>query len=434
MDQIELECPKCKTLLNLDSGFAGGVCRCSNCGTLMTVPSDPSNEKAEEVIGRRRPQRPGSPEGSKRSSRPDTPDAVHGAPRSSKRDRPEDNVAPEGQMVVDPSANSDGDAPDVTESETESFEPIEKPRPSRRSGSKSRSSKSKRGGTRRGRAEPPEEDEGEQILVTKSGKKITVSSTRNIPTAKKSKKMLIRAITAVIFISVLLVIIGISVAAIALLASSDTDQQIAIEQQLAFDVQNFSYDRSANPVLMDKPNAMGFPMRGRTMIVIIVSQESKPYLPFVAKALGAGLAKPDARGRFDIGLVNSQGMTRYNGGMRSLENADAASITSFVNGAQVTPGPINLTKAMDEVVAEKPVQIIVIGSQRLADLGGVEAFDAQLQTLSDTLKAEDERIIFGLDVMNVDLYDPDWESTARKHVGTYSEQMKFTFDQWDQKP
>jgi hypothetical protein len=34
-------------MLELDAGFAGGVCRCSNCGTLMTVPSDAG--KAESL-------------------------------------------------------------------------------------------------------------------------------------------------------------------------------------------------------------------------------------------------------------------------------------------------------------------------------------------------------------------------------------------------
>ncbi len=35
---ISLACTKCSTLLNVDDGFAGGVCRCSACGTIQTVP------------------------------------------------------------------------------------------------------------------------------------------------------------------------------------------------------------------------------------------------------------------------------------------------------------------------------------------------------------------------------------------------------------
>ena len=36
---IELECPGCSERLELDAGFAGGVCRCQHCGTIQTVPS-----------------------------------------------------------------------------------------------------------------------------------------------------------------------------------------------------------------------------------------------------------------------------------------------------------------------------------------------------------------------------------------------------------
>jgi hypothetical protein len=35
---ITLVCTKCSTILNVDDGFAGGVCRCSACGTIQTVP------------------------------------------------------------------------------------------------------------------------------------------------------------------------------------------------------------------------------------------------------------------------------------------------------------------------------------------------------------------------------------------------------------
>lgn len=35
---ISLACSTCSTTLNVDDGFAGGVCRCSKCGTVQTVP------------------------------------------------------------------------------------------------------------------------------------------------------------------------------------------------------------------------------------------------------------------------------------------------------------------------------------------------------------------------------------------------------------
>jgi len=37
---IELECPKCEIPLQLDDGYRGGVCRCYECGTMITVPDE----------------------------------------------------------------------------------------------------------------------------------------------------------------------------------------------------------------------------------------------------------------------------------------------------------------------------------------------------------------------------------------------------------
>jgi len=36
---ISLTCTSCKTTLEIDDAFAGGVCRCRHCGTIQTVPS-----------------------------------------------------------------------------------------------------------------------------------------------------------------------------------------------------------------------------------------------------------------------------------------------------------------------------------------------------------------------------------------------------------
>lgn len=58
MSLIELECPQCAALLELDRGFVGGVCRCSQCGTLMTVPESADRTPPELVT---RPPRPESP-------------------------------------------------------------------------------------------------------------------------------------------------------------------------------------------------------------------------------------------------------------------------------------------------------------------------------------------------------------------------------------
>lgn len=66
MATLELECPNCGELLELDAGFAGGVCRCSSCGKLMSVPSEDSAQQPRQV------DRPSSP-----GKRPDAPAPPH---------------------------------------------------------------------------------------------------------------------------------------------------------------------------------------------------------------------------------------------------------------------------------------------------------------------------------------------------------------------
>lgn len=54
---LHITCPSCDTGLEVDPGFRGGVCRCSQCGTLLTVP-DEKGPQIVESLGR-----PDVPEG-----------------------------------------------------------------------------------------------------------------------------------------------------------------------------------------------------------------------------------------------------------------------------------------------------------------------------------------------------------------------------------
>ena len=56
MPNIAVVCPSCNESFELDDAFAGQACRCAHCGTLMTVPDDPQNQKIEAIAA-------GSPEG-----------------------------------------------------------------------------------------------------------------------------------------------------------------------------------------------------------------------------------------------------------------------------------------------------------------------------------------------------------------------------------
>jgi hypothetical protein len=43
---IEINCTNCKSLLQIDDAFAGGVCRCRHCGTIQTVPKRLKNNSS----------------------------------------------------------------------------------------------------------------------------------------------------------------------------------------------------------------------------------------------------------------------------------------------------------------------------------------------------------------------------------------------------
>ena len=49
MSKVELECPGCGKTLQLDKAFVGGVCRCSHCGMLMSVPEHPGLKVQKEI-------------------------------------------------------------------------------------------------------------------------------------------------------------------------------------------------------------------------------------------------------------------------------------------------------------------------------------------------------------------------------------------------
>lgn len=94
---LELECPGCAGLLELDAGFAGGVCRCSLCGTLMTVPADPASHHAERLS---RPDSPGGrPEAPGQAPAPDTVPKAAGEPESESAADAETFVTDAGRVV-----------------------------------------------------------------------------------------------------------------------------------------------------------------------------------------------------------------------------------------------------------------------------------------------------------------------------------------------
>jgi hypothetical protein len=46
---LHISCPKCRSVLSLDPGFRGMMCRCSVCGSILNVPQDPGRSVVKIV-------------------------------------------------------------------------------------------------------------------------------------------------------------------------------------------------------------------------------------------------------------------------------------------------------------------------------------------------------------------------------------------------
>lgn len=216
MQTIDLECPSCGEMLELDSGFAGGVCRCSNCGTLMTVPSDAG--QAETL------SRPG-----------------------------------ENQ-----SFDSDADLGAMSGSV-----------PSRTSTSRGKKGKGKTSE----RIEPGE-------YLTASGKVVKLDNTVRVPMAESKKKQ-IRAVTAIVFFSIVMLGVIAGVVAIILITGGGKDGGDGTGED-----QIVQFDPTANPYDLPFANIAGLPLEGKTAIVVEGSEASYDWMLEAGEMVAIGLSKP----------------------------------------------------------------------------------------------------------------------------------------------
>lgn len=302
MATLELECPSCRELLELDAGFAGGVCRCSNCGTLMTVPADGA---AAEALQRGRPERPdapGDPPPPARSQRPDRP-AAPGAAR---------------QPPAAPEETSDAPAS----------------------------------------AGAPVAAGGDAVYTTASGRTVHVGNAR-IPTAHKRKRVAVRALTAAIIALVLLLILGASVGVLIMAVSEGPLADPAAPPP----AEPFVYARDANPYQHDHANVLGLPLSARAAVVVDASAASQPWLAQVNEALRAGLL--DNETGTEVALLYETGRNRHlhPTNPAPLVNWQRRDLVAFHAGI-AAEGDANLAAAIGRALNWGPAQVILITGRR----------------------------------------------------------------------
>jgi len=301
---LELECPGCTAQLELDPGFAGGVCRCSICGTLMTVPADPLAQPAERL------SRPDSPGG--RPAAPTPPTEASPAPRPDAPGRP---AAPPAAAAPEPD-----DEPVL---EAQSFE----------------------------------DEPAVDTYVTETGRVVEVDRAVEIPTAAK-KRPVVRATTAVIFFAIVAGVLALMVFALVMLISEppppDTSH-VALQQ--------FEYTRGANPWTMPEPNVLGLPLGERCVVVVDASKEAEPWIDTVRSAISAGLTRADSKTKVNLVYATRTGVEKLSGGPTAIGGLSASRLESFQEDQPVGGEP-ELFPALAEALEMEPASIILITGRR----------------------------------------------------------------------
>jgi|GEM_PF-1161940 len=318
MDTMELECPSCRTKLEIDIAFAGGVCRCSTCGTLMTVPSDPRRERAERLT---RPDRPDQPGGSAPAadSRPDAPPGVR-AERPSRPDAPVQSSSRKPEAKQSKSVSTGRPAAPPAAAQT----PI---------------------------------DAG--VYTTASGREVRITAQTAIPTAIRRKAMRIGIITGFIVFMLamtLMVLLGIT-----MLSKPSGESRNA--KQIAEDVRKAqgNYDPEVNPLLLKTPNVLGLKPADRVVVVLDTSSQSRRWLSMAGDALIAGLPAT-GQGAYQVILARDGASQAIPETLAPLTDTTLQQVKDEVFAARPF-GSTSLTSALSMALAVKPAQIILITSQ-----------------------------------------------------------------------
>lgn len=301
MQTLDIECPSCSEILELDIGFAGGVCRCSNCGTLMTVPSDAG--KAESLI----------------------------------------------QPASSASIGSGGmSSMGVPDSGTRRSKPTSRAHASRRkSGKKRRTSTTIEAGE----------------YCTASGKVIKLEKTTRVPMAEGKRKK-VRAVTGIIFFSMVATVVVATVIGVIMLAGGREDS--------AGERGGATFDPSKNPYTLDFANAMGLPVSDRTVVVVEASEFSAAWVEAASDMLSVGLTRPTKGAEVALVGAGDKPILFAGGPPRPLPISSDEVRTWFDELPAVGGGDV--AAAIAKAMAWEPQTLIVVHGD--TDMSSLEAWDA----------------------------------------------------------
>lgn len=303
MQTLDLDCPSCGENLELDAGFAGGVCRCSNCGTLMTVPRDAG--RAEQLTA---PQRPGS--------------ASEGSFGSTMRD-----VAPRSRTSKQTSRG-------------------------KKSGKRGRSGKTTK------QATESTIQAGE--YRTNSGRVVTVETPTRVPMAQSRRKQ-IRIATTIVFAGVILGIALIAGVGLWIFASGNGGSSSG--DQTGTDTPPPSYNAQANPYTLKFANIAGIPLDGDVAIVVEATQgDSAFWLPQAGDMILMGLRQKNANAKASFFAATKGAPIVFDDGdATAIHQIDEDKLESWFNEMAYKREVDRLT-AIERALKNKPDTLILVFS------------------------------------------------------------------------
>jgi len=363
MSEIELDCPNCREHLVLDQAFAGGVCRCSSCGTLMSVP------KADELGNAQRRAAP--------SARPEVPAGTKSSIKR-KRRRMEDEISREAQSEQrraeeTPDANA-LDTGEITD------EPIDD-----------------RESSDQHAVIVTATDDG--TFVTPSGRTISVSSGSKIPTAKKQQQRnaIINIVGMFILLATMAAVMGIAFFAV---------QYLSRESNSNGSTSGGSQAPSANPFQSETANVLHVPITSPSVVLVDGYSMANHWSANVKPAFVAS-AKTFGVSRVQFIFFTDARPTVFPPQAEVLKSTHRQELKSILEIGVFSPRVANPLSALETSLNSKPRQVILCTSQKM-DKSILESIDEQI-TKSNVR----------FDVVLIDTTDTALKRLAEKHNGTY---------------
>lgn len=371
MDVIEIDCPRCDTPLELDAAFAGGVCRCSECGTLMAVPAA-SGQRAETL---ERPDAPpGSQPGSQSSTRADSP--TSGRP-DSPGGRPD---SPAGRP--DTPGGSAGGAIDDAASESSEIDAL---------------------ASTTGAAE---------VYVTPSGRTVHVNKHAKVPTAQRKRKV-IRA-TAVTMLVGLTLALGIGIFIFANILFGNKDDVDKVDAIIGV-------NPDANPMLIEKANLIGIPVGKDAAILIDGSGFAKGWLPIMRDVVYDAVQKSPESTFLIIAWTDLGNSSYTNDKPAKIAKEELSKFRNFLDRIP-TIAPALPIDAVNESLKLRMDQIVLITGQRLEE--------SDSETIKKAVESKVDTRFDVILITDAGDHDPALEAIAKANEGQYVKVTRRKLEAW----